>query len=417
MSENIKSTFDRVCSGLQINNHLITNLNKIVTEFVNKNKQHIEFFGGNLTGVHVVRFLPADKDKWFNLILECDEEYLRENLHALPTVNPEFNVSSDPLNLSVAWIIHKLSRDPKMKYEDKRQGMINALLYLQFKFLTSRLARHFKYPADVEIAEATYAALSKKFAIKEHQTWLGVLKARAEDIISNTSIHYDAIHSMDDDHKVIVMINDIQGRIRDMLKNIYAVFLRIHSEGTRIATTSNTLEHDGVEVLKDKSKGLMVYTNYIKSVAGDPNSFIKSELVKIIENICPNAPPKQINVSLKYISKNYSGKPTDEINQLLEATMLHSFSYLSENKNTLSNNIDLPGILIRLRGIYTSSRSSDPELLELRELAEKIIRRAIETKTDSVVASVRTAVLLYIVARAYTMRYYSNITPTSIMAR
>ena len=114
MTETIKSTLDQVCSGLKIDNHLITNLRKISTGFVNKNKQHLEFFGGNLTGVQVVRFLPADKDKWFNSILECDEEYLRERLHALPTINPDFVVSSDPMNLSVVWIVHKIIRNPSL---------------------------------------------------------------------------------------------------------------------------------------------------------------------------------------------------------------------------------------------------------------------------------------------------------------
>jgi hypothetical protein len=65
-------------------------------------------------------------------------------------------------------------------------------------------------------------------------------------------------------------------------------------------------------------------------------------------------------------------------------------------------------MLVRLRGAYTSSRSSDPYLLEMRSLTEEVIRPAVKTKTQAVVASVRTAVLLYIVLRAYTKRHYTG---------
>lgn len=408
MADSIKSVFQEICTRVVPDNRLATNLRKLQVGFVNKNPSHIEFFGGNLTGVQPVRFLPIDKDRWFDVILEADEEELREKLHALPSVNADYKVSGDPMNLSMVWLLHIILRSNKLTMEKKQEAMVDVLLYVQFKFLTSRLFRHFRYPADKATAEATYARLTNKYSIKIHGSWIAVLKARAQDVISNSSIHFDTIYNMDNDENVVRMVNDIQGRIRDMVKNIYNVFLNVHNDGVKIATTSNVVEHDGVEVLKDKTKGLTTYTNYIKSIVSDRNSFVREELIRVVENIVPNAPPKLILASLEYITAFYNGRAGDDVGQLLEATMLHSFSYLSSNRSILTSNVDLAGLLVRLRGIYTSSRSSDPELLELRKLAEKVIRRAVETKTDSVVASVRTAVLLYIVARAYTMRYYTS---------
>lgn len=88
--------------------------------------------------------------------------------------------------------------------------------------------------------------------------------------------------------------------------------------------------------------------------------------------------------------------------------MVHAFAYLSDNRIALRSNIDLSSMLIRLKGAYTSSRSTDPDLLELRSLVEEVIRPAVDSKTEAVVASVRTGVLLYIVSRAYTKNYYSG---------
>jgi hypothetical protein len=405
----IKNVFQEHCNRIVPDQNLANRLKKLQIGFVNKNKNHIEFFGGNLTGVQPVKFMPADKDLWFDLILESDEQELKEQLHSLNSVNPDYVVSSDPMNLSVVYILHLLYRSNKLSLDQKNEAMIDALLYLQFKFLTSLLYRYFQYPAKKETAEATYAQLTNKFSIKIYGSWIEVLKARSRDIISpDTSIHFDTIANMESDEKVLRMVADIQGRIRDMLKNIYAVFIQVHRAGDKIASTSSVVEHDGVEVLKDHTRGLIVYTNYLKSIVSDRNSFIRSELLRVIEDISPAAPPKLTLATLEYITKHYSGRGSDDIGQFLESVMLHSFSYLQNNKTTITSNPDLASLLIRLRGIYTSSRSSDPELLNLRAITEKIVKRAIDTKTDSVVASVLTSVLLYVIARTYTMRHYTS---------
>lgn len=411
MASEIKEIFQSVCTRVVPDNRLADNLRKLQIGFVNKNKSHSEFFGGNLTGVQVVRFLQSDKEIWFDLILEADEVELTEKIQALPIVNGPngtFHVSGDPMNLSMIWLLHVILRSPKLSAQRKHDAMIDALLFIQFKFLTSRLVRHFPFPADPGTAEATYTQLTNKFSIKQYGSWIAVLKSRAEDVISNSSIHFDTIARMDSDEMVVRMINDIQGRIRDMLKNIYNVFLQVHRDGIKIASTSSVVEHDGVEVLKDRTKGLVTYTNYLKTIVGDRNSFIREELVNVVKNISSTAPPKLIVESLQYISANYQSRTADEIGQFLEMTMLHSVSYLASNRTEVSANMDVASLLLRLRGIYTSSRSSDPELLALRTATEKIIRKAIDTKTDNVVASVRTAVLLYVVARAYTMRHYTS---------
>lgn len=411
---NIKSVFENICKDLKADKTLVVTLRKLQTGFVNKNKQHIEFFGGHLTGVQVVRFTPQDEDLWFNLVLQSEKEYLEERLHSLDTINPQFHVSSDVMNLSMVYVLHKIVRSPLLNPQEKHEAMVDALLYIQFKFLTSLLFRYFRYPAEKSVAEATYARLSNKFSIKNYGSWIAVLKARSEDIISNSSIHYDAIYNMDSDEGVIRMVNDVQGRIRDMLKNIYSVFFEVHKEGVKISTTSNVVEHDGVETLKDQVKGLATYINYIKSIVSDRNSFIKNELIRVVEKIVPNAPPKYILSSLELISKTYTGKPGDPTYKLLEATILHSFSYISDNVGLMDKKVDIATLLMRLKGIYTSSRSTDPELLNLRSLAEDVIKKAVSSKTDAVLASVRTSVLLYIVARTYTMQYYSNMTLSTV---
>lgn len=408
MDVSIKGVFESECADLAIDAQLAKRIHLYAVGFAHKNEDHITFFGGNLTGVQVVRFTDADRNQWFTEILKADEGVLEERLLALPTVNESWSVSSDTMNLSCAWLLHALFISKKLSDHQRHESMIDVALVMNYKFLTSRLYRHFKYPADRATAEATYAELSFKYAIKQYGSWAAVLEARAEEIVSPTGLHHIAIETMEPDWRIIYLLNDTQGRIRDMLKNIYDVFLRVHRQGIRFSSTSSLVEHDGVEILKDKSKNLLAYTRYINSIITDRNSFIREELLTVIQKQMKTMPPRLLRESLEWMSDNYRQAGVGLVEELLNETLIHSFEYLAENRALVRNSTDLASLLTRLRGVYMSSRSTDVALFSLREKAEKIVKLATQNKNTSVIAAVRTGILLYLVARAYSMRYYSQ---------
>lgn len=407
MDQSIKQVFDDECKELDVGLKLAKRLHAYQVGFVNKNDDHIKFFGGNLLGVQTVRFTESDRDRWFNEIIEVDDGPLEERLLALPTVNENFHVSSDTMNLSCVWLAHTLFNCKTLNDEQKKDAMIDVILVLQYKFLTSRLYRHFRYPADPATAEATYAQLSYKYAIKVYGSWSALFQARAEEVISKESIHYNTITKMDHDLDVVYMLNDTQGRIRDMLKNIYDVFLRIHQQGIRISSVSAVIEHDGAQILKDKSKTLLSYGRYLNSIITDKNSFLREELITIIEKLMHTMPPKLFRETLLWMSQNYRQNGAGVIEEVLNETLIHSFDYLSHNRDLVRNTTDLAELLTKLRGVYMSSRSTDPALFSLRNKMELIVKDATGNKNSSLIASVRTGALLYIVLRAMTMKHYT----------
>lgn len=407
MDNSVKDVFDDECKELVIDARFMKRVNEYQVGFVNKNADHIAFFGGNLLGVQVVRFLDTDKYTWFNDILEVNEDVLTDRLHALPTINKEWSVSSNVFNLSCAWLCHAVLRSSKLNDHQKHNCMMDILLVMQYRFMTSLLFNYFRYPADEGVAEATYAQLSKKFAIKEHGSWFGVFKARSEDMLDKHSLHYKTLQAMDDDADVVYFLNDAQGRIRAMVKNIYAVFIRTKTEGNRITTTSSVVEHDGEEILKDKTRSLVNYTRYINTVVTDKNSFIREELVQVVERLMSTAPPRLIRATLAWMSANYRQRGADMVEYVLNESLIHAFGYMGEDKMSVRRNHDLPGLIVKLKGVYGSSRSTDPALFQLRDKTESIVKLATHNKNDAIVSSVRTAVLLYIVVRALTMRHYT----------
>ena len=404
----VLEVFNEECKTLVLDIHLVKRLLKYQTDFVMKNQDHQEFFGGNLTGVHVVRFTDADRNRWFHEILEVDDGPLEERLLALPTINAEYHVSSDTMNLSCIWLAHALFNSSLLNKEQKHEAMVNVFLVLQYKYLTSRLFRHFIYPADKATAEATYAQLNYKYAIKVYGSWSALLLARAEEIISESSIHYKTITEMKSDKDVVYMLNDTQGRIRDMLKNIYDVFKRVHEQGTRIITTSSVIEHQGVEVLKEKTHDIMSYKRYIGSIISDRNSFIRLELVSIIEKLIYTMPSKPFMETLEWMSDNYRQHGATVIEEILDETLVHCFDYISNNKDVIRSTTDYATLLSKLKGVYMSSRSTDVVLLSLREKVETMVKMATHNRNESVISSVRTGIMLYINIRTLTMKHYAT---------
>ena len=88
--------------------------------------------------------------------------------------------------------------------------------------------------------------------------------------------------------------------------------------------------------------------------------------------------------------------------------MNHLLSYLYLNRNTMKNKSDISGLLSKMKGVYTSSRTTEETLLEIRDDMEGIVRRATKVKSGSAIAATRTGVMLYIVLRAFTMKHYQG---------
>lgn len=404
----IKHVFQDVCKDLIIGPELAKKIIQYQLAFVNKNEDHVKFFGGHLTGVQVVRFSESDSTMWFEEILGLEEEELRHRLHALPSVNTDHKVASDPFNISCVWLIYAIFNARNIPDTLKHDAIISVLLVLQYKGITSRLYITFRFPADPAVAEAAYSSLSKKFALKQYGSWGALLRARAENIIEHSGIHYNTLVKMDNDIAVEYFLNDVKTRINDMLKNIVNVTFQAAAAGKKITSVSSVIEHDGKEILRDRNKSLIIYSRYISSIITDQNSFIREELLVIIEKIILTMPPKLFRQTLVWMSENYRTARSTDIEEVVKEVMVHCFDYLAHNRAASSDTHDIPGLLVRLKGVYTSARSTDPVLMGLRNKTEAIVKKATNSNNVSLLPPVRTGVMLYLVLRALTMRHYVN---------
>lgn len=388
----------------KIDEALIKKLKGYVARFMSKNDTHIQFFGSNLTGVHPVRFVTADRNDFLIDILDIDESSARKRVLALPNIKAHWKRPTDIFNLSCLYLAHCF-RTSKLSKEKKEEGEFLSMLILNIRFITSILANSFPYPANEDYARATYSALSRRFLIKQYGSWAKTLEARAKDISSNESIWKDVIDHYDNDIRIVNAVNDIQTRLRSMVKLIWRVFEKIRQHDRKQMSNSDVVNLDGEMVVKDITRTLPTYKNYLHDVCMDKNALIKSELVSIISNMMTNMSDKLVVKTLEGISDDCR-KGVKETVQWVDDVMVHSFDYIANEPKLRQRVSDKELLLSKMRGMYTSSRSTEMHLLALRSHGEHIIKKHAQTHNAALIASIRTSVMLYLLLRAFTKNHY-----------
>lgn len=402
--KNIKEVFDNALSHLTVDEAFLKDVSQYGKYFVNKNDEHVQFFGSNLLGVHAVRFLPEDRLNWTVDLLDIDEYETRRNVVKLPTVNETWIRGTDVMNISCLYLVHRVFNSdlsPKLK----EQGMMDILLVMHYKLISSLMAHNFKYPTDEATAMAVYAALSKKYALKAYGSWHAVFVARCKDIIDRKSIHMRTIDKFNDDGAIQYMITDIQGRLKSMVKNLNKVFYDIRTQNAKILTVSGRVQLEDGAVVRDMQRNLPPFKRYIHEVVLDKPRFIKTELVQVISSMMPTMAEKLLFDALFALHDKCSKNDKSAL-KLIDETMLHAFQHLGSDKAITGRTPDVGEIVSKLRGLYTASRSTDPVLQVMRDIASDLVKKNVKTKNESMIAAVRTGLLLYIVLRAFSKGYY-----------
>lgn len=368
-----------------------------------KNQDHISWFGGNLLGVDRIKFLPADSNRWFDDVLQVDEDYLRECVYTVDAINEDWNVSSDIFNLSCIWALHRLVTG-NFQSKLNQAAQIEVGVILQFKYYTSIWYNFFDKPVDKAAAEATYQALSMKFRLRQLGSWGAVLEYQAAQLCDPKGLRARTLKTFATDEEVIRIVTDINTRCRAVVKDMYGPLDAVRSTNSRINTVSSTtITVEGDKILKDVNNFFHTSILYLKDAAGNPENFIRDDLVQVVAELMPTANVKAILECLRAISMAKEGQPRREVDWMLETTLQQGFEYIAQNRIRVT---DAKQVLLKLKALYTSSTTKIPELLELRKVLDRFAKKNCFLNSSSALSSVRTAVMLYFIIRALAYNQY-----------
>lgn len=399
MAETLKSVFDKHCAHIVIDVKYAQRIIDFAKAFVNKNPDHVRFFGGALIGVYPIRWLNSDLDRWWDVIMEgADDVEIRKGICAVPGIDPSWVRGADETNHSMLYIVHLLHHS-KLAPRLKAEAQLATLEILQYKFLSSLMFHYYPHPAPLSVAQATYNALSKKFDLKVAGSWLALLRDRALDMLTPTGVHRKTIANFTDTKGAVYMITDAQGRLRSIVKNITSVFYQVKDAGAGVLTESAMGEGEDGAYLKDKTTAIRDGMNYLTSIVSDRRGFVRKELLRLITRKMSTSRDWLVEGSLGLLSERYGDPKYPEVKELCTETLLHAFEVMS-TKQIRTN--DYPMIIDTLKKSYMASRETHPGVLKMRKLGDDLVLAALPAGRSTVVAPDRGAVLLYIVLRTLT---------------
>lgn len=402
-SSEMRVVFESEIGHLVPDQKLAKAIRSFTIAFMTKNEDHIQFFGSPLLGVYPLRFTDDDRLTWFDDILDADEIHLTNRLHNCSSVNPDHIVASDTMNESIVYLLHLFHHSKRLDPKTIEQVKIDLISIIHFKFISSIMARYFKYNASKEVALATYASLSKKYDLKVYGNWAALIRARAESIISQSGLHYKTYVEYNNDKAIQYMVSDIQCRIREVIKAMTAEFYAVRDRDGKISSASATMELDGAKAIKDKANAFLTFRRYLNTTLNDPNSFIKAELVHVVSVAMSNVPEVHVVEALQYLCDHHDDPRQKYLSDLCDEILLHAFDYI-QSKGVLINDLRL--IVAKMKAIYTASRSSNDSVLKMRELAWTLSDKAVHSKDKQVKVGVRTAVMLYVLLRTLSMSHF-----------
>jgi hypothetical protein len=339
--------------------------------------------------------------RFYSDTIDVDYHRLTQHLRKVTTIDHSFKVSGDILNLTLMYVVHRCLSSPQLSEDQRSRAAYDAGLIFFYRCISAIQSYNFRYPADPKIAQMAYANLSNKFLIKKLGSWHKVMDYRSLDLINKSGLHYKGLMSFKDDEATVYAINDSQGRVRDLYKNYYAEFARVHSEGSNIGVTSSTwVDAEGEETIKEKTKSAEAYVGYMRQAIVDKPTMVKDELISVIVQINSNTSFRMVKATLSWLCENYANsKHHKAIDEFVSSTVVQSL-YLIDQHLEPRHKKDYAHILVMLKNLYLSTRTTDAEIDKIRINGYKLVRLANGRVSDSLTLSTRTSIILYLTLRA-----------------
>lgn len=377
----------------------VTAIRNYKLTWIQKSPEYIEFMGSNLLGVHKVRFSVIDEEMLFEDIFKVDGKDLQKKIYTIPGVNKNFKVQSNNVYIILTYAMHMVINSTSIKANKKTECLIDLYYIFAFKALTSLLSRYFaNYAADPAIAKMVYEKMSNRFLIKKLGDWNSVFQYRAEDILEK-GLHYKKLKTYNTDD-VMKIIADMQGRIRDIVKNIYGLYMEIIGSGGKIVSTSS-LEDTGEGELGNKgvTNSKTKYINYLRSSQLSEYDFVKDDLIKLVNTFTPYTNRNELITTLKYIATSVDVKDNsdDDFNYY---TLTISFAYLNTRGITDNYNKNIIAVIKYMKNYWGSHNIKDTNAKRIKKIIVDIVMDATGIRTSNVVMSTTVSVLIYLFLRA-----------------
>lgn len=403
----IKDAMDELYSGIKFDKVFLRTLAMYTVDYITRNEDHRLFFGGKLIGCYTLRFTITHYENFFSEVIGVDPDKAEELCSTITTINQSYKISSDAMNLTLLYFIHRFSLSKQLTPKEKTEAVKTCFNIYNYRTMAALVTNYFKYPITENMAQTVYENLSGRYLIKRLNNWREYFEYRADETIKLP--YYKDLVEFKSDTAIVNIANDLFTRIKDMMKNIYKVFMevRLDDEESIKSTDRSITNLEGEESIADDLTSSIKYKNYILETMKDEKSFYKEDLVTIVYKSIPGTTHQELKKVILKIPQVYlSQEHHKNVNEIVEKIIELSIQYLKKIRYDFKHKNNITMLLQHIKNYILSSRGND-ELDEIKYKVDGLIDGTSDKKLGGRTTSIlRNGFILYIFLRAFTMHYY-----------
>lgn len=357
-----------------------------------KDNDYIEFLGGNTLGIQAIRFSIKDDEEFVSDTLGIDLNELTFSLCNTKGITKGRAAECNAVFQILIYLMHGFMKSNKLKLKDKQDALNECYYIFAYKKFSSLMFHYFKFPTDESIAKAAYEKMSNKYLIKKLNSWQKVFEYRAKDVhIGN--IHHKRLMDYSTEDAIRVLL-DLQTKLNDMFKNVYALIIEVYNNNERIVSDTLVSNLDGEEKLVEIANAPDKHIRYIKSIINSNTDFVKYDLVNLISSQLSKGSTSLFYNFLTIVS-SMDKKILDKI---ADISILQGIEILATKG--IANNYDkhILDVMNILKLHFSNTKNNNRELEKLKTVLEKEFIKNFP-KSKYVAPSASVCVLVYTFVR------------------
>lgn len=408
--QNLKEIFDEYCH-VSIDKKFLERITKWRNKFYSKNSEHVGFFSSASFGLYIPKWTSEEDDEWLTEIIGIDEEEVADYVYELPSINKDFQVSSNILSISFIYLMHKATINKSLSSADNDKVRKMLMEVLVARYMTSIMYKYFyRGKTSPEVSTEVFERLSKRFDLKVAGNWKNWIEMKAEGFVLGDDQRQDAKYAKQEvfqrfeDELVVRKLNSIKSQLNKAAIEINSVFRQVLEDQDKIASKSAlSMSVDGLylaDLVRDQTK----YLHYQDAIFIDKNTFIKEDLLAVIEQSMPTISSNIFRGALEWILDNQmESKYKRKIMEARHDILIYAIQ-LIKDENLHTN--DLVQVGYRLRQNILSGKNNDRTVLKVRKMIDEFIVKFRPQSKGKLVSLERSAIMIYIVLRTLAMNYY-----------
>lgn len=408
--QNLKEIFDEYCD-VSIDKKFLERITKWRNKFYSKNSEHVGFFSSASFGLYIPKWTSEEDDEWLTEIIGIDEEEIADYVYELPSINKDFQVSSNILSISFIYLMHKATINKSLSSADNDRVRKTLMEVLVARYMTSIMYKYFyRGKTSPEVSTEVFERLSKRFDLKVAGNWKNWIEMKAEGFVLGDDQRQDAKYAKQEvfqrfeDELVVRKLNSIKSQLNKAAIEINSVFRQVLEDQDKIASKSAlSMSVDGLylaDLVRDQTK----YLHYQDAIFIDKNTFIKEDLLAVIEQSMPTISSNIFRGALEWILDNQmESKYKRKIMEVRHNILIYAIQ-LIKDENLHTN--DLVQVGYRLRQNILSGKNNDRTVLKVRKMIDEFIVKFRPQSKGKLVSLERSAIMIYIVLRTLAMNYY-----------